>query len=82
MNKVNLILKTNSLNGCYINHFVNLITEVSDGDYFGIKIKSNDIIIEEISFKHISEIVDLLLLSGQNSYFKYDAILSINIEPL
>ena len=80
MHKVNVTIKTTGLNNTYINHFVVFINELTDGEYFGIKIKGSNVIIEEISSKHVSEIIDMLLFDGKDSYFQYNIIESINVE--
>lgn len=80
MNKVNIVIKTEGLCNTYINHFVVFINKLTNNEYFGIKIKDADVIIEEIDSKLVSEIIDILFFDGRDSYFQYDIIRSINIE--
>lgn len=80
MNLVNITIKTNGFKNTYINHFVDFINKITNNTYFGIKIKDNDIIIEEIDKIHVNEIIDMLFFNGRDSYFQYNVIESINIK--
>lgn len=80
--KINLKIKLNDIREVYIDHFIQLIDDITNGNYFGIRIDGDNIIIEEISYNHSKSISDLILVNARDSYLRYKFIKNVSISPL
>lgn len=80
--KINLKIKLNDIKEDYIDHFIHLVDNITNGNYFGIRIDGDSIIIEEISYNHSKSISDLILVNARDIYLKYKSIKNVSISPL
>ena len=80
--KINLKIELNNINEVYIDHLIQLVNEVTEENYFGIRINGNSIIIEEIYYSHAKSISDLILVDARDSYLRYKSIKNVSISPL
>lgn len=80
--KINLKIELNDIKEDYIDHFIHLVDNITNGNYFGIRIDGDNIIIEEISYNHSKSISDLILVNARDIYLKYKSIKNVSISPL
>lgn len=80
--KINLKIELNDIKEVYIDHFIQLVDDTTNGNYFGIRIDGDSIIIEEISYNHSKSISDLILVNARDSYLRYKSIKNVSISPL
>ena len=80
--KINLKIELSNIKVIYIDHFIQLINDTTNGNYFGIRIDGDSIIIEEISYNHAKSISDLILVGARDAYLRYKSIKNVSISPL
>ena len=80
--KINLKIELSDIKEDYIDHFIHLVDNITNGNYFGIRIDGDSIIIEEISYNHSKSISDLILVNARDIYLKYKSIKNVSISLL